>query len=324
MKAPALRLAVVAVAAVVVVLLATRMSDYHQLIGGEIATLFIAILGLNILTGYTGQISLGNGAFMAIGGYTTAILYRDHAHSLPWHSALSTIPAAAAAAFAVGVLVGIPALRLSGVYLALATFSVALVVPALANKYTHFSGGRDGILLPIRTGHWSYVTGCAFAGGMLVLAWLLLRGRTGRSWRAIRDSNTAAVSAGVNPAVYKTLAFGVSAAFAGVAGALFVLLTGIAQPDEFGLLLSIELLIGAAVAGLGSLWGIIVGAFFVYYLRVGVQDTSIGYLTQHKYAAPVFSGIAVILVMYLMPTGFAGLLRRLRLPRSPSFHTLKR
>jgi branched-chain amino acid transport system permease protein len=313
-RATALRLIVVGVTAAVIVFLGTHLSDYHQLVGGNIAMFFIAILGLNILTGYTGQISLGHGAFMAIGGYTTAILYRDHAHALPWHSTLSTIPVAAAAAFVVGVLVGIPALRLSGVYLALATFAFALVVPALANKYTHFSGGRDGILLPIQTGHWSYVVGWSIAGFMFVLAWLCLRGRTGRAWRAIRDSDVAAVSAGVNPAVYKTLAFAVSAAFAGVAGSLFVLLAGLAQPDEFNLLLSVELLIGVAVAGLGSLWGVLGGAFFIYYLRVGAQGTSIGFLNQHKYAAPVFQGLAVILVMFLLPTGLAGLLRRLAMP----------
>jgi branched-chain amino acid transport system permease protein len=314
MKGTALRLAIVAATAGVMALLATRMSDYHQLVGGDIGVFFIAILGLEIVTGYTGQISLGHGAFMAIGGYTTAILYRDHAGALPWHSALSTVPLAAAAAFVVGVIVGIPALRLSGVYLALATFAFALVVPALANKYTTFSGGRDGILLPIRTGHWSYVATWTIAGGMFVIAWLFLRGRTGRAWRAIRDSDIAAVSAGVNPSVYKTLAFAVSAAFAGVAGSLFVLLAGLAQPDEFGLLLSVELLIGAAVAGLGSLWGVLPGAFFLYYLRVGAQGTSIGFLNHHPYAAPVLQGVAVIAVMFLLPTGFAGLLRRLATP----------
>jgi branched-chain amino acid transport system permease protein len=321
-----LRLLVVAAAAAAIVLLATHTSDYHQLIGGYIAVFYIAILGLNILTGYTGQISLGHGAFMAIGGYTTAIVYRDHVESLPWHSTLSTIPLAAAAAFVVGVVVGIPALRLSGVYLALATFAVALVVPALANKYTHFSGGRDGILLPIRTGHWSYLASWSIAGLMFVIAWLCLRGRIGRAWRAIRDSDVAAVSAGVDPAVYKTLAFAVSAAFAGVAGSLFVLLSGLAQPDEFGLLLSVELLIGAAVAGLGSLWGVLVGAFFVYYLRVGAQGTSIAFLNEHKYAAPVLQGVAVILVMFLLPTGFAGLLHRVGSParRALSFVTNKR
>jgi hypothetical protein len=123
MRTLALRLVVIAAAVAVIVVLPSRLSDYHQLVGGEIAIFFIAILGLDLLTGYTGQISLGHGAFMAIGGYTTAILYRDHAHALPWHSTLSTIPAAAAASFAFGVLVGIPALRLSGAYLALATFS---------------------------------------------------------------------------------------------------------------------------------------------------------------------------------------------------------
>jgi branched-chain amino acid transport system permease protein len=314
MTRTALRIATVVATAGVIAFLGTHLSDYHQLVGGNIAAFFIAILGLEILTGYTGQISLGHGAFMAIGGYATAILYRDHAGALPWHSALSTIPVAAGAAFLVGVVVGIPALRLSGVYLALATFAFALVVPALANKYTHFSGGRDGILLPIRTGHWSYVAGWTIAGVMFVIGWLFLRGRTGRAWRAIRDSDIAAVSAGVNPAVFKTLAFAVSAAFAGIAGSLFVLLAGLAQPDEFSLLLSVELLIGAAVAGLGSLWGVLPGAFFLYYLRVGTQGTSIGFLNHHPYAAPVLQGVAVILVMFLLPTGFAGLLRRLATP----------
>jgi branched-chain amino acid transport system permease protein len=321
MRVLALRLLVIAAAVAVIVLLPSHLSDYHQLIGGDIAVFFIAILGLDLLTGYTGQISLGHGAFMAIGGYTTAILYRDHAHALPWHSTLSTIPAAAAASFALGVLVGIPALRLSGAYLALATFSFALVVPALANTYTHFSGGRDGIFLPIRTGHWSYIVGWGLAGVTLLLAWLFLRGRTGRAWRSLRDSDTAASSAGVDISVYKTLAFGISAAFAGVAGSLFVLNSGIAQPDEFGLLLSVELFIGAAVAGLGSLWGVLVGAAFVHFLRVGAQGTSIAYLNSHKYAAPVLQGAAVILVMFLLPSGFAGLLRRLGLlaARLPSF-----
>ena len=324
MRRTLLRLVVVAAVAGAIAFLGTHLSDYHQLIGGEIATFFIAILGLEIVTGYTGQISLGHGAFMAIGGYTTAILYRDHPHALPWHSTLSTIPLAAAAAFVVGVIVGIPALRLSGVYLALATFAFALVVPALANKYTTFSGGRDGILLPIRTGHWSYVAGWSIAGVMFVIGWLFLRGRTGRAWRAIRDSDIAAVSAGVNPAVFKTLAFAVSAAFAGVAGSLFVLLAGLAQPDEFNLLLSVELLIGAAVAGLGSLWGVLPGAFFLYYLRVGAQGTSIGFLNHHPYAAPVVQGLAVILVMFLLPTGFAGLLRRVASPAARALSPPKR
>jgi branched-chain amino acid transport system permease protein len=309
-----LRLVPVVGAVVLVILIGQHAGEFRLGQFTYVAIYFVALLGLNVLTGYNGQISLGHGAFMAIGGYTTAILYRDHADALPWHSTLSTIPVAAAAAFVVGVVVGIPALRLHGVYLALATFAVALVVPALANKYTHFSGGRDGILLPIRTGHWSYVAGWSIAGGMFVLAWLLLRGRIGRAWRAIRDSDVAAVSAGVNLAVYKTFAFAVSAAFAGFAGGLFVLLSGLAQPDEFGLLLSVELVLGAAVAGLGSLWGVLGGAFFVYYLRVGAQGTSIGFLNQHKYAAPVLQVIAVILVMFVLPTGLAGLLRRIGAP----------
>jgi branched-chain amino acid transport system permease protein len=155
-----------------------------------------------------------------------------------------------------------------------------------------------------------YVTGWSIAGGMFVLAWLFLRARTGRAWRAIRDSDVAAVSSGVNLAVYKTLAFAISAGFAGVAGALFVLDNSIAQPGEFNLTLSIELLIGAAVAGLGSLWGVVAGAIFVYYFRVGAQAATISFFNTHKYAPWVVQGLAVILIMFVLPSGFAGLLHR--------------
>lgn len=297
--------AAVCAAAGVIALLGWRMSDYHQLEGAGVATFFVAVLGLNILTGYTGQISLGHGAFMMIGGYTTAILNVRHG----W-SEIPTIPLAALVAFGVGVVVGVPALRLAGVYLALATFAVALVVPQLALKFDHFTGGRQGLnLSTFPTGHDAYVMSWIVAFVCFVLAWLLLRARVGRAFRSIRDSQVAAVSSGVSPSLYKTLAFGTSAAFAGVAGSLLVIATAYAQPDEFGLLLSIEILIGAAVAGLGSLWGLLAGAVFIQFLRTGTQSVSIPHLPQQ--ALPVIQGVAVILVMLLLPTGFAGLLRRI-------------
>ena len=296
--------AVLAAAVAFVVLLPLALSDYHQLQAAGVATFFVAIVGLNILTGYTGQISLGHGAFMAIGGYTTAILAHDHGWNL-----LATIPVATISAFLVGILVGLPATRLSGAYLALATFAVALVVPALARKFDHFTGGNSGILIPFHSGRWLYVVSWITAGISLVLAWLILRGRLGRSFRAVRDSEVAAVSSGINLTLTKTLAFAISAAFAGAAGSLFVLSAAYAQPDEFGLLLSIRLLIGAAVGGLGSLWGVVVGAIFVQMLPVWAQGIS-------KQAPAVIQGLAVILVMFLLPTGFAGLLRRVVAPLS--------
>jgi branched-chain amino acid transport system permease protein len=144
---------------------------------------------------------------------------------------------------------------------------------------------------------------------MFVLAWLVLRGRTGRAFRAVRDSEVAAASSGVSLVLYKTLAFGVSAGFAGVAGSLFVLATnGYAQPDEFSVALSLYLLIGAAVAGLGSLWGVPVGAAFVALLpNISTSAPLIGKVEGQEVAF----GLVVILVIMLLPTGFAGLLGRI-------------
>jgi branched-chain amino acid transport system permease protein len=291
-------------AVAIVAVLPTVLSDYRQLQAAGVATFFVAILGLNILTGYTGQLSLGHGAFMAIGGYTTAILQHDHGWPL-----LATIPVAAVAAFAAGVVFGFPATRLSGAYLALATFAIAIVVPALAHRFTGLTGGNAGILIPFHSGHWLYVVSWTTAGISFVLAWLILRARLGRAFRAVRDSEVAAASSGVNVVLMKTLAFGLSAGFAGAAGSLFVLSAAYAQPEEFGLLLSIRLLIGAAVGGLGSLWGVVVGAAFIQLLPLWAQGVS-------KQAPAVIQGLAVVLVMFLLPTGVAGLLRRVLAPLS--------
>jgi branched-chain amino acid transport system permease protein len=286
-------------AAVVVAVLPFALSNYHRTTGATVAVYFIAILALDIVTGYTGQISIGHGAFMAIGGYTTAILTHDHG----WND-LATLPAAAAAGFAAGVVVGLPALRFRGVYLALTTFAVALAVPQIAKNYSGFTGGTEGLPLPAHSGLWLYEVGWAIAAAMFVAAWLLLRGRTGRAFRAIRDSEVAAASSGVTLAVYKTVAFGVSAAMAAVAGSLFVLVNSFVNPDVFGLQLSLYVLIGAVVGGLGSLWGGLVGAAFVELLPIGL--TGWGVASQ---AVPVIFGAVVVAVMALLPLGAADLLR---------------
>jgi branched-chain amino acid transport system permease protein len=299
------KLVPIAVVVAVVVALPFLISSYHQGLATYVAIYFIAILGLNILTGYTGQISIGHGAFMAIGGYVTAIMSHDHHTNL-----IATLPLAFAITFGCGVLVGIPALRLSGVYLALATFALAVSVPQFPLKFSKFTGGSNGIQTSETPTHmWLYGVSWASAAIMFVLAWLLLRGRTGRAFRAVRDSPVAAASSGVALPIYKTLAFGVSAAFAGVAGSLFVLVTnGFAQPNEFGVLLSLEILIGAAVAGLGSLWGVLVGALFIGLLpTVSASVPVVG----SAHGQDVVFGLIVILIMLLLPNGFAGLLARL-------------
>jgi len=282
------------------------LSAYHVSLVAKVGIFFIGVLGLNILTGYTGQISIGHGAFMAIGGYTTAVLSRDHNVNL-----VVTMLAAFALCFVFGVLVGLPALRFSGVYLALVTFALAVSVPQLPLKWSKFLGGRDGVQTSRTVSHlWLYGAAWTTSAILFVLAWLILRGRIGRAFRAVRDSEIAAVASGVELPLYKTLAFGISAAYAGVAGSLFVLATnGFAAPDEFGVVLSLELLIGAAVAGLGSLWGILAGAAFVGLLPA--VSTSVPVIGS-EHGRDVVFGAAVIVVMLLLPDGFAGLLAGIR------------
>jgi branched-chain amino acid transport system permease protein len=297
---PSLFGAVVAVVvAIAIALMPLTMSDYHDSTGADVAVFFIAILALNIVTGYTGQISIGHGAFMAVGGYTTAILTHNHG----WND-LATLPLAALVGFGFGVLVGLPALRFHGVYLALTTFAVALAVPQVAKNYPKFTGGTEGLALPTHSGVWLYRTTWIVAGIVFVLAWLLLRGRTGRAFRSVRDSEIAASSSGVTLSLYKTLAFGVSAAFAGVAGSLYVLVNNFVNPDVFGLTLSLYILIGAVVGGLGSLWGVLVGAAFVQLLPIGLTTTHIS----SSQSVPVIFGAVVIAVMALLPLGAANLL----------------
>jgi branched-chain amino acid transport system permease protein len=295
-----------AVVAGVLCVLPFLISDYNVSLVARVGIFFIAVLGLDILTGYTGQISIGHGAFMAIGGYTTAVLSRDHHTNL-----VVTMLVAFAICFVVGFLVGLPALRLSGAYLALVTFALAVSVPLLPLKWSSFLGGRDGV----QTSHevsnlWLYGVAWAASAILFVLAWLILRGRVGRAFRAVRDSEIAAVASGIELPVYKTLAFGISAAYAGVAGSLFVLANnGFAAPDEFAVVLSLQILIGAAVAGLGSLWGVLAGAAFVGLLpSVSSSVPVIG----SAHGQDVVFGAAVILVMLVLPDGFAGLLARIR------------
>ena len=328
---PALRALVLAGAVVLIAVLPRFTNEFRLGQFTYVGIYFIALLGLNILTGYNGQITLGHAAFMAIGGYTAALLIlgqsgfellgQQASHVLPQHGmrAIFTIPIAGLVTGVIGCLFGIPALRLAGVSLALATLAVSVSLPALAKRFEHLTGGGGGLSLPlpqapfgwhVSTPHWLFYEAWVCAGILFVVAWMLVRGRVGRAWRAIRDGEVAAVSSGVSPAVYKTLAFGISAAYAGVAGSLFVLATnGFAAPDEFGVVLSLQLLIGAAVAGLGSLWGILAGAAFVGLLpTVSSSVPVIG----SSHGRDVVFGAAVILVMLLLPDGFGGLLARVR------------
>src|SRR5439155_12801800 len=159
------------------------LNAYDVSLVARVGIFFVAILGLNILTGYSGQISIGHGAFMAVGGYTTAVMSQDHQTNL-----VVTMLMAFAICFALGLLVGLPALRLSGVYLALATFALAVSVPQLPLKWSKFLGGREGVQAKEVSNLWLYGVAWTASAILFVLAWLILRGRVGRAFRAVRDS----------------------------------------------------------------------------------------------------------------------------------------
>ncbi|MDX6424861.1 MAG: branched-chain amino acid transport system permease protein [Gaiellaceae bacterium] len=298
----------------VLVVLPFVLSDFRTVQLATVGAYFIAILGLDVLTGHSGQISLGHGAFMAVGAYTTAILMANHGVRDLW-----TIPIAAGVAGVIGLLAGVPALRLSGLYLALATFGIAVVLPTILKKFDHFTGGSTGITLfgkPTQTGHgvgvwgltnnqWLYALTWTIGAVVFLIAWWLLDSRFGRSLRAIRDSEIAAVASGVNRAKYKVLAFGVSAAFAGVAGALFAINVAYVAPDTFPIQLSLYLLVGAVVGFFGSLWGAVLGALLIQFLPdiVGLiphVDT--------KQAGPttLFFGLVLVVLMLVLPAVLRG------------------
>jgi branched-chain amino acid transport system permease protein len=330
-------LAFLALAAVIAVLprLVADFTTYEFAITGMY---FITLLGLAILIGYSGQISLGHGAFMAIGGYTTAILSVDGIYGHDIRS-VWTIPIAGVVAGLAGLFVGVPAARLSGLYLALVTFGIAVSFPQLPKKWDHFLGGTTGKVLDdaltvpfgldTTTNHWFYYLTWGIALVLLAVAWVLLRGKPGRALQAIRDSEVAAASSGINLTLYKTFAFGISAFYAGVAGALYAISKAYMNPDVFAIVLSLYLVAALAVGGLNTLAGLIAGAALIYVLQNRADDVTrwVNHLPaldldpkQPGMPSVVF-GVVLIVVMLVLPTGAGGLIRRLIGPLTSRLYT---
>lgn len=266
----------------------------------------IAILGLNLLTGFNGQFSLGHSAFYAIGAYTAAILMEDAGVAYYW-----TIPVAGIVCFAFGFLFGLPALRLEGIYLALATFALAVAMPQLlkSSLLEHWTGGVQGIVitkpdapfgLPLSSDQWLYFFTFAVAVVMYGAASRLVASRTGRAIMAIRDNPVAASTMGINVSLYKALTFGVSALYTGIAGALGAIAISFVAPDSFTFVLAIALFVGLVVGGVGSIPGTLVGGFFVLFVPHVAESVSKG-------LAGAVYGVILILVIYAMPSGAAGL-----------------
>src|SRR4029450_7359839 len=292
------------------------VSDYRLFLVSTMMIAAIAVLGLNLLTGFNGQISLGHGAFYAVGAYTAAVLM-DHLNMPYW----ATLPAAAIGCFIVGCLFGLPALKLEGHYLALATFALALAVPQIL-KYKWLeglTGGVQGIVLskprapfglPLSEDQWLYYYCLAV---MLVLYWAannILHSRSGRAMMAIRDYHIAADTMGIDTALYKTVTFGISAAYTGIAGALSASAIAFVAPHSFRFFLSIKFLIGLVVGGIGSLAGSVVGGIFYVLVDNSAQALSTFVKNdlglQFDLSAYTVFGILLIVLMYLMPMGVVG------------------
>ena len=299
-------LGLAAAALAVALVLPFTLTNFRLFQFSQVFIYAIALLGLNILTGFNGQISLGHGAFYAVGAYTTAIMIDQWGVPYGW-----TIPTAGLVCLVAGFLFGIPALRLEGLYLALATFALALAVPQILKYFEHWTGGSQGIVLSkpkapwgltITPDQWLYFLCLAVLVLLFVLAANLLRGRTGRAIIAIRDNVIAAQSMGVNTALYKSLTFGVSAAYTGVAGALSAVTIAYVAPDSFDVFRSITFLVGVVIGGLASISGAIFGALFIQFVPNWAQDIS-------KAAPWAIYGVFLIGFMYAMPRGIAGSLR---------------
>ena len=275
----------------------------------------IALLGLNLLTGYNGQISLGHGAFYAIGAYCAAIMMDKF--GVPYWA---TLPVSGAVCLVVGFLFGLPALRLEGLYLALATFALGVSMPQLLKYHglEKWTGGVQGIVIvkpdapaffadfgvKLSPDQWLYYFTLAVMILMFLLAWNLLRGRVGRALMAIRDHHTAAEAMGVNTALYKSLAFGVSAMYTGVAGALGAIAIQFVAPDSFNIFLSITFLVGIVIGGLASISGAVFGALFIQFVPNLADEIS-------KAAPWAIFGIFLIGFVYVLPYGVAGAIRML-------------
>jgi branched-chain amino acid transport system permease protein len=292
------------------------MSGYRLYQFDQVLIYAIALLGLNLLTGFNGQLSLGHGAFFAIGGYGAAILMVKF--GLPYWAA---IPIASAVCFVAGFGFGFPALRFGGLYLALATFALAVAMPQLLafKGLDAFTGGSQGLQVPKPAAPFGLpltVDQSVFAICLIVtvalfaLAANLLSGRIGRALVAIRDHPIAAETMGIDAALYKTACFGVSAFYAGVAGGLDAIAVGFVSPESFGLALSLAFLVGIVVGGLASIGGVLFGAVFIEFVPNWADQLTVYFGENAKALPGAVYGVLMILMMAAAPWGVAGLLRK--------------
>jgi branched-chain amino acid transport system permease protein len=274
-----------------------------------------AMLGLNLLTGYNGQFSIGHSAFFATGAYGSAI-FISHFGWGPYES----IAAAAIISFAFGFLFGLPALRLEGLYLALATFSLAVATPQLLkfDAFEHWTGGVQGIYVPkpeplmegMSPDQSLYYVALGILAFLMVVTWCLLNSRTGRSMMAIRDNPIAAETMGINLPIVKTTTFGISAMYAGIGGALFTYASEFVSPDAFNFFIAVYILVGSVIGGIVSIPGAVFGGLFIVFMPNFAQDISLAY----PWVPPPWAifGLLLMFAIYFVPFGIWGGIERLR------------
>ena len=279
---------------------------YLVFLGTLVAINAIVAIGLNLLSGYTNQLSFGHAGFLAIGAYVSALL-TIHLPALP---VPLTLLAAGLATGLVGLALGIPCLRLEGLYLAMATLAFGFVVIEAITNLDGLTRGNDGLRVPVaHLGPWvldtdasRYYLTMAVAVGMILAALNVTATRTGRAFLAIRTSEIAAQASGINAAAYKTMAFVLSAFYTGVAGGLFAFVVGFLSPDAFDVFLSVDFLVMIILGGLGSVFGSVAGAAVVTVLN----DSLAGFQAYR----PLIFGAIMIACMLFMPGGLAALARR--------------
>jgi len=280
-------------------------SPYRNLQWTLVLTYAIVALGLNMLVGRTGQISLGHSAFFALGAYTIAILVQRFHTGM-----LLNFVAAAIVTFVAGLIFGIPALRLKGLYLALVTIGLAIVVPALLKRFGSLTGGVQGIGLdPVKAPEWSglgsdqwlYYVALLIAVLATLVTWNLVRGPVGRSMLAVHDNEIVATTIGVDLARVKTMTFAISAMFAGVAGGLYAYAIAFVSPDAFNLLMAISFLAASVVGGVSTVTGAWIGAAFIEFVPAYASDVN-------PSLSGLIYGVVLIAVMLLAPKGVVGTL----------------
>jgi len=270
----------------------------------------IAIAGLNIATGYTGLVSVGHSAFFGLGAYTTGVLVVRYG----WHAEY-TLPVAFVICFAVGLVVGLPALRIRGLYLAMVTLAFGVAFPELVARFAALTGGAEGLtirrkmLAPLdwsgfalgQKGQWLYWVSVFVLLLVMLVVHNIVRSRYGLAMIAARDNEIAAAASGVNLAAVKTGAFGLSGALTGVGGSLFAIYLGsLVANDSFTLLNAIALLTGLVIGGEATRFGPILGALAVVYIPYYTSD-----LGQGQSAAVLF-GAALIVIVFIAPEGLTG------------------